>query len=416
MAKISVITPTNNAGFYRQAKKSMLRQTEQDWEWIVLWNGNAYEASDDPRILCIPTQVGLPNVGALKREACTYVTSPYCVEFDHDDELSSDCLEKILKAFTENSMAAFVYSECAHVRSDGTFDKYSNEHGWEQVEMVFHGEQDETVIVNKTPPLLPQNISRIWYAPDHARAWRMSDYVEVGGHRSDQKTNDDQDLMIRFFKRFPAGFHHIPECLYKYRVHGQNTWLTNNREIQTKCLEIHDANIHDIARSFAAANNLPVIDLGGGIDCLKGWISCDTHDAAITADLNGTWPFPDGSVAAFRANDVIEHLKNPIHTMNEAWRSLRHGGLLLIEVPSTDGRGAFQDPTHCSWWNQNSASYYSGRRSKYVRHAGYKGRFQVIRNVTYFPSDEHKREGIPYCKIHLAAIKDGPRLHGLIEI
>lgn len=47
------------------------------------------------------------------------------------------------------------------------------------------------------------------------------------------------------------------------------------------------------------------------------------------------------------------------HTMNEAWRVLGHKGLLEVWVPSTDGRGAFQDPTHVSFWNQNSFAYYS---------------------------------------------------------
>jgi hypothetical protein len=37
---------------------------------------------------------------------------------------------------------------------------------------------------------------------------------------------------------------------------------------------------------------------------------------------------------------------------------LTHLGKLDILVPSTDGRGAFQDPTHVSFWNINSFYYY----------------------------------------------------------
>ncbi len=39
--------------------------------------------------------------------------------------------------------------------------------------------------------------------------------------------------------------------------------------------------------------------------------------------------------------------------MNEIWRICKPGATLDILVPSTDGRGAFQDPTHVSFWNIN---------------------------------------------------------------
>jgi len=75
-------------------------------------------------------------------------------------------------------------------------------------------------------------------------------------------------------------------------------------------------------------------------------------------DLRGPWPWPDSSIEAIRAFDILEHLPDKIHTMNEAWRVLKPGGRFDIEVPTTDGRGAFQDPTHVSYWNRNSFMYY----------------------------------------------------------
>jgi len=87
-----------------------------------------------------------------------------------------------------------------------------------------------------------------------------------------------------------------------------------------------------------------------GIDCV--------------VDLEGPWPWASDSVDFIQANDLVEHLRDPIHTMNEAWRVLRVGGIFHILVPSTDGRGAFQDPTHVSFWNPNSFFYYSVREVK----------------------------------------------------
>jgi len=104
------------------------------------------------------------------------------------------------------------------------------------------------------------------------------------------------------------------------------------------------------------------INLGCNQNALRGWINVDIHEfdgVDVVANLEERWPWDDNSVDYIRAYDILEHLHSPIHSMNEAWRVLAHGGILEVLVPSTDGRGAFQDPTHVSFWNQNSFLYYS---------------------------------------------------------
>jgi len=104
------------------------------------------------------------------------------------------------------------------------------------------------------------------------------------------------------------------------------------------------------------------LNLGCNQNVLSGWVNVDLEPfegVEIAADLEKPWPWEDGSIHYIRAVDIVEHLHDPIHTMNEAWRVLGQGGIFEILVPSTDGRGAFQDPTHVSFWNQNSFIYYS---------------------------------------------------------
>jgi len=130
--------------------------------------------------------------------------------------------------------------------------------------------------------------------------------------------------------------------------------------------------------------------------------------------LNKKWPFKDSSVGLIRANDIIEHLKDPVNIMNEAYRILVDGGWFLIEVPSTDGRGAYQDPSHVSQWNSNSFWYYTDRKyAKYV--PAIKGRFQVQRMLNYNPTEFHKQNYICYTRTHLTAIKI-KRYPGAIKI
>lgn len=100
----------------------------------------------------------------------------------------------------------------------------------------------------------------------------------------------------------------------------------------------------------------------------------------LQADLSKKWPWADGSVEMIRAHDGPEHLRDHIHFMNESWRVLQPGGLLDIFVPTTDGRGAWQDPQHVSMWNPNSLFYFCDYFAEWIRfHEAYgiKAQFRI---------------------------------------
>ncbi|MBW4578441.1 MAG: glycosyltransferase [Tildeniella nuda ZEHNDER 1965/U140] len=127
------------------------------------------------------------------------------------------------------------------------------------------------------------------------------------------------------------------------------------------------------------------IDLGCGIHKQEGFIGVDVTGGSgvdVVADLNQRFPFSDNSIDLVRAYDVIEHLRDRIHTMNEIWRICKPNALVDIRVPSTDGRGAFQDPTHISFWNINSFKYYCVEFPAYLelcQSYGFQGAFSVVK-------------------------------------
>lgn len=108
------------------------------------------------------------------------------------------------------------------------------------------------------------------------------------------------------------------------------------------------------------------IDLGSGPYKPDGFLGVDKRrfpGIDVLADLEGTWPFKDNSVEEVRAAHVMEHLPDSVRSMGELYRILIPGGTAFIEVPSTNGMGAFQDPTHRSFWNRNTFLYFD-KRSK----------------------------------------------------
>lgn len=80
------------------------------------------------------------------------------------------------------------------------------------------------------------------------------------------------------------------------------------------------------------------------------------------ADLNVDWPWKDNTVDHIYAKDIVEHLPDQIHTMMEAYRVLKPGGMFHIWVPTTDSLAAFADPTHKSFWNVNTFYYFTDNK------------------------------------------------------
>ncbi len=136
--------------------------------------------------------------------------------------------------------------------------------------------------------------------------------------------------------------------------------------------------------SYSKKNKLLRVDLGCGENKDSDFCGvdvCPGPNVDIVADLNQKFPFEDNSVDEIKAHDSIEHLHDRLHTMNEIWRICKDGALVDIRVPSTDGRGAFQDPTHVSFWNINSFMYYCVEFPAYLqlcKRYGFKGEFKIL--------------------------------------
>lgn len=366
---------------------------------------------NNPKVKIFSQKEESKNIGYIKNNAFHLGTGDVLVEVDHDDLLTSDCLQELNIAFKDESVG-FVYSDNAILDMKKDFVPFNKAYGWTHSHFDWDGRK--LVRMHSFKPT-SQSLSYVWFAPDHVRAWRSSVYKSIGGHDKTLSVCDDHDLCIRTYLH--SKMKKIDKCLYLYRITGENTWLKRNELIQKQTVELFNKYARRLAEKDADDKNLLKLDIGCGSNPHPGYKTLDLKgNVDILHDLNNGIPLPDNSVGVISASHIIEHLHDKNKIMSEIHRVLCHGGWAFIEVPSTEGRGAFQDPTHVSYWNENSFLYYT---NSYL--AGFIDnkniRFQKFRLDTYYPNDWMKNLKVLVTSAWLVAIKDDSnRLPGLLEI
>lgn len=416
MPIVSVFTPSHRSDYLDDCLTSLLSQTFEDWEWIVLLNGGCEWTSpvDDPRVKISTTPESL-GVGAAKKRVCAKAVGEYLVELDHDDILASTALEEIVEALDNHPYVGFVYSNTAQINEDGCRNDvmFNTDMGWRYREVEVDG---KLVLQCDAMKPFPSNVSYIWFAPNHVRAFRRDVYEAVGGYDEDLKVLDDQDIICRLYQH--TDFLHIDKCLYLQRVHPDNTQSEpeTNAHIQRETVLIYDRNVQANALSWAKRRGLLALDMGAAHNKAEGFMGVDQYvhpDVDIVSDVSKGIDLPDNSVGVIRASDFIEHIADKVALFNEFHRLLAHGGMLLTLTPSTDGRGAYQDPTHVAFYNENSFWYFTSKDyAAFV--PDIKCKFQVSRLYTFFPTQFHEEHNISYVAANLVAVKndDGPCIAG----
>ena len=409
MNSVSIFTPTHNPIWLRECYDSI---KDQDFlEWVIVPNNlkAPMPEFDDPRIKIKPAAVRTTHIGALKRYACSQCKGDILLELDHDDLLATNTIKRVRETFTEKPDVGFVYSNCANFSGDIQPSKhYSETYGWRYRPFEYHGHKLEEC---RSQPPTPASISKVWFSANHVRAWRRPLYEAMGGHSSSLEVLDDQDIVCRTFLAAPV--YHLDECLYLYRYHDKmSTFVPRlNQQIQSGTLRIYDHYIRRLAITWAKRKNLPCLYLGGKYGCPEDCTSIDISEPSeIIADLKRKWPFNDNSVGVIIADNFLEHLPDKLYTIKEIHRVLCHSGYLLSHTPSTDGRGAYQDPTHCSYYNENSFLYYT--HEDWAKWIDTPVRFQELRRYT----TARDQWGICYVVADLLALKEGLAPPGRVMI
>ncbi|HZH58348.1 MAG TPA: glycosyltransferase [Metabacillus sp.] len=214
--------------------RSLLNQTYSNWEEVIVDDSgdddetynNHLITLKDPQVRRYRQDTRNGYIGAIKRYAAGLCTGEILVEVDHDDELTPDCLQRIVEAFKQHPECGFAYGDCSEVYVE---NHHAHWYGWDCgygysiFYRVWVHEMNRWQNVQKHTTINGNNFCHLVGLPNHPRAWTWECYHLVGGHREELLVEDDYDMLVRTFlcSKYVA----IPDLLYiQYRnANGDNS-------------------------------------------------------------------------------------------------------------------------------------------------------------------------------------------------
>ena len=251
--------------------RSLLNQTYPNWEWVIVDDSGDEDATyihdllplDDPRVRRYRQDFRNGYIGAIKRYAAGLCTGEILVEVDHDDELTPNCLEKIVHTFQKHPECGFVYGDCTEVYVGSNQENW---YGWDCAfgsgiyYRVWVHEMNRWQNVLRNTVINVNTIGHLAGLPNHPRAWTKECYHLLGGHREELLVADDYDMLVRSFlcTKYAA----IPDLLYiQYRnENGDNSTFSRNQQIQILVKELNSyygERIHKRVKQLGLPESVP---------------------------------------------------------------------------------------------------------------------------------------------------------------
>lgn len=231
MPRVSIVLPTYNGEKYlRESIESIINQTYQDWELIIVNDcsiDNTREIAlkyveQDNRIMLINNDINqkLPqslNIGFGK-------SSGKLLTWTSDDNRMKSCmLETMVQYFQEDKKLDFLYGDIIPIDCKG---RIMTQCGY------INGEIDDIYVRNP--------ISACFM-------YKRKVYQHIGEYNRKAFSAEDYEYWIRIYE---AGFKmlHIKEKLYYYRIHEGSLTATKKRENALLNLELLNKNLNKETR------------------------------------------------------------------------------------------------------------------------------------------------------------------------
>ena len=222
MAAITVLIPLYNKALYiEKAIESVLDQSFEDWEFIVvddLSTDDSFEralslmSGQNISLIQLPEHVGCAGA---THEAVRFATSPICTILDGDDFLHTDSLRVILDEFEKDIELEYMWTRY-HSRSE-------TRSSWKEGR-------------SKDLPLglsLKQALLQGWWGALAQRSFRREANLETGGLDVLLPYAVDQQLAMLFANR-GSKVKHLPVVTYYHLQHSKQMSAQHHQD-QQRC-------------------------------------------------------------------------------------------------------------------------------------------------------------------------------------
>lgn len=290
--KITVYAPCFNYGaFVEQAVESVIAQTFEDWELIVIDDGSTDNSreilrqyADHPKIRVIEQENKGLNV--TNNIALRLARGEYVMRLDTDDWLDENALVVLSGILDRDNDVGLVYPDYFEVDEQGDI-----------LELVRRKKLGDEVELLDLP------------AHGACTMFRRDVLMQMGGYIEDYSCQDGYELWIRFIQKFHPYNVNIP--LFYYRQHGTSLTAKQDRILSTRRTIKRDF----VAREFQGVqpNVMGLIPVGmkspyphnDPFQSLGGRPLIDhTLDQALAATAL------DQIVVSTRRKDVLEYIAN----------------------------------------------------------------------------------------------------------
>lgn len=210
-----LIANYNNGVFFKECYESIIAQTYNNWEAIIVDDGSADNSvniirqltENDKRFKLYQNEKNM-GCGYTKRKCVELATGSICGFLDPDDTLTPDALQAMINTHLQHLDAALVYSRCYIVNDNFT-------------KIISNGD-DIMQVKNKDNSFLNQdgNIG-------HFTTFKKSFYNKTTGIDTYLKRAIDQDLYLKLYETGEAVF--LNQILYHYRIHRKGISTFDNK-------------------------------------------------------------------------------------------------------------------------------------------------------------------------------------------
>src|SRR5690348_17923923 len=218
MPKISVVIPTQNrAEFLRAAIQSVLNQTFQDFEIIIIDDAsvdetaNVIQSFEDPRIRYVRHETK-GGQGATRNAGIRQASGEYIALLDDDDEWLPEKLERQSGVLDRSPLkVGLVYTGFSKIDTNSR--------------QLIH-----TIIPRKRGSIFNDMCTDNWIGTCSTVMLRKQCFDVVGLFDESLAAGADYDLWLRISKDFDIEY--VTEALVLYRMHGHSISTNNDSQIQ----------------------------------------------------------------------------------------------------------------------------------------------------------------------------------------